>query len=92
MARMINKYESTAKKSGSILIPEIGVESAPAELVTWSLAKHNRVHFSAQTGEVVMAVHNLRYVVCYRIYSMQESEALTNPIAPRRREGPWPPS
>lgn len=58
---MIKKYESTAKKSGSMLFPEIGVESAPAELLAWSLAKHNRVHFGgAKTGEVVMSVHKLK--------------------------------
>lgn len=63
VAKMIKKYESAAKQSGSMLFPEIGVESAPAELVAWSVAKHNRVNFGAKTGEVVMSVHRLKYVV-----------------------------
>lgn len=63
MARMIKKYENVAKQSGSMLFPEIGVESTPAELVAWSVAKHNRVHFGAKTGDVVMSVHRLKWVV-----------------------------
>lgn len=60
VARMIKKYEETAKRSGSMLFPEIGVESAPADLVTCSLAKHNRTQFGAKTGEVVMSIHDLK--------------------------------
>ncbi|KUI59820.1 hypothetical protein VP1G_07044 [Cytospora mali] len=57
VARMIKKYEHVAKQSGSMLFPEIGVESAPADLVAWSLAKQNRTEFGAKTGETVMSVH-----------------------------------
>lgn len=60
VARMIKKYDQVAKQSGSMLFPQIGVESAPADLVAWSLAKHNRVHLGAKTGETVMSVHKLR--------------------------------
>lgn len=60
VARMINKYEGVAKQSGSMLFPEIGIESAPADIVTWSLAKHNRTHLDAKTGEVVMSVQKLK--------------------------------
>ncbi|CAN8096767.1 unnamed protein product [Discula destructiva] len=59
VARMIKKYEQAAKQSGSMLIPEIGIESAPADLITFSLAKHNRAHLNADTGEVVLSVHAL---------------------------------
>lgn len=57
---MIKKYEAVAKQSGSMLFPEIGIESAPADLVTWSLTKHNRTHLDAKTGEVVLSVHKLK--------------------------------
>lgn len=60
---MIKKYEAAAQQSGSMLFPEIGVESTPAELVAWSVAKHNRVHFGEKTGDVVMSVHKLKSVV-----------------------------
>lgn len=60
VARMIKKYEEAAKQSGSMLFPEIGIESAPADLISWSLAKHNRTHLGANTGEVVMSIHELK--------------------------------
>lgn len=57
---MIKKYEHVAKESGSMLFPEIGVESAPADLIAWSLAKQNRTAFGAKTGETVMSVHRMK--------------------------------
>lgn len=57
---MIKKYENVAKQTGSMLFPEIGIESSPADLLAWSMAKHNREQFSANTGEVVMCVHRLK--------------------------------
>jgi short subunit dehydrogenase-like uncharacterized protein len=39
-AKMIKKYESTAKASGSIMIPQIGLDSAPADVVTWFVRFH----------------------------------------------------
>lgn len=59
IARMIEKYEKYAKRTGSMLFPETGVESAPADLSVWSLAKHNRTEFSAKTGEVILSCHKL---------------------------------
>ena len=59
---MIKKYERTAKASGSIMIPQIGLESAPPDLVTWSLVSMIRDRFSAPTGEVILSVHELRQV------------------------------
>lgn len=59
---MIKKYEAVAKQTGSMLFPEIGVESAPADIVAWSLAKHNRTQLDSKTGEVVMSVHKLKSV------------------------------
>ena len=35
---MIKKHHSTAQSSSAIIIPEIGIESAPSDLLTWSLA------------------------------------------------------
>lgn len=60
VARMIKKYEHTAKETGSMLFPQIGVESSPADLLAWSVAKHNREKLSAKTGEVVMCVYHLK--------------------------------
>jgi short subunit dehydrogenase-like uncharacterized protein len=60
VADMINKYESTAKASGSIMIPQIGIDSAPADLVTWKLVDMIRRKFSTPTAEVIVSVHELR--------------------------------
>jgi short subunit dehydrogenase-like uncharacterized protein len=60
VARMIRKYESVAKASGAIMFPQIGVDSAPSDLVTWSLAALNRSQFSAGTKDVTVSVHQMR--------------------------------
>lgn len=59
---MIKKYEDVAKKSGSMLFPQLGLESSPADLITWSLAKYNRDEFKAKTRSVVVSVHRLEWV------------------------------
>lgn len=59
VAKMIKKYEATAKANGSIMIPQIGIESAPADLITWSLTSLIRKELSAPTREVVVSLHEL---------------------------------
>jgi short subunit dehydrogenase-like uncharacterized protein len=59
VAEMIKKYENTAKASGSIMIPQIGVESGPPDLITWSLVDMIKDRFSAPTAEVVVSVHEV---------------------------------
>lgn len=58
--KMIQKYEATAKSSGAIMIPQIGIESAPADICTWVLADRLRKDLNAQTAEVTISIHNLR--------------------------------
>jgi short subunit dehydrogenase-like uncharacterized protein len=62
VAQMIQKYEQTAKASGAIMIPQIGVESAPADLITWTIVKMIREKLSAKTGEVVFSLHEFKQV------------------------------
>jgi short subunit dehydrogenase-like uncharacterized protein len=57
---MIKKYEKTAKSTGAILVPQIGIESAPADLVTWTLVNMIREKYSAPTAEVVVSLHEIR--------------------------------
>lgn len=57
---MIKKYEKVAKKTGSMLFPEFGMESAPVDLIVWSLAKHNRTELEAKTREAIVSVHRLK--------------------------------
>ncbi|TVY26953.1 putative trans-acting enoyl reductase, partial [Lachnellula hyalina] len=60
VANMIKKYEKTAKSTGAIIIPQIGIESAPADLVTWTLASMIREKFSVPTAEVIVSVHEIK--------------------------------
>jgi len=62
VARMIKKYEDTAKKTGAIMVPQNGIESAPADLATWSMAQHLRKDLQAATRDVVVTIHKVTYV------------------------------
>lgn len=59
---MIKKYENAAKASGAIMIPQIGIDSVPADLVTWTLVDMIWKRLSLPTAEVVVSVHELTLV------------------------------
>ncbi|KAK4239625.1 Saccharopine dehydrogenase-like oxidoreductase [Achaetomium macrosporum] len=60
VAKMLKKYEAAAKQSGALMFPQIGIESAPPDLVTWSLASFIRSEFSTTTRDVTVSIHDLR--------------------------------
>jgi short subunit dehydrogenase-like uncharacterized protein len=60
VAEMIKKYEKTAKASGAIMIPQIGIDSAPADLITWSLVDMIQKKFLVPAAQVVVSVHDLK--------------------------------
>ncbi|KAK4106256.1 hypothetical protein N658DRAFT_460638 [Parathielavia hyrcaniae] len=60
VARMLKKHESAAQASGALMFPQIGIESAPPDLVTWSLASFIRKTFSAPIRDVTVSIHNLK--------------------------------
>ncbi|KAI1765092.1 hypothetical protein GGR53DRAFT_491504 [Hypoxylon sp. FL1150] len=57
---MIKKYEATAKATGACLFPQVGIESAPSDLMTFSMASVLRSQLSAPIGDVVVKIHELR--------------------------------
>lgn len=57
---MIKRYEARAKETGAIMIPQSGIESAPSDVLAWSMAQLIRSELSAQTGDVVVEFHELR--------------------------------
>ncbi|KAI4142551.1 MAG: hypothetical protein L6R39_004893 [Caloplaca ligustica] len=57
---IIQRYHEVAKANGAIIIPEIGLESAPSDLLAWSLANMIKEELSLYTGEVVASVHEMR--------------------------------
>ncbi|CEI38804.1 hypothetical protein FVEN_g4663 [Fusarium venenatum] len=58
--KMIKNYEATAKKTGAILVPQAGIESAPADLITWALAKTLRTELGSQTKDVTVSLHEVK--------------------------------
>lgn len=60
VADMIKKYEVTAKASGSIMIAQIGIESALADVAAWTLVDMIRTRFSSPTADVVLAIEDMK--------------------------------
>lgn len=53
--KMIQKYEKTAQTTGAIMIPQNGIESAPPDLVIWSLVSLIRKELSAPVSSVILS-------------------------------------
>jgi short subunit dehydrogenase-like uncharacterized protein len=64
---MIQKYNETAHASGACIFPQAGVESAPPDLVTFALASLTRTELSAPVGDVVVSLHEIRYVSIHHL-------------------------
>ena len=56
---MIEKYHETALKNNAIMIPEIGIESAPSDMLAWSLATLFRGKLSVGTKEIIASLHEI---------------------------------
>lgn len=57
---MIKKYDSVAKANNAIIIPQIGVESAPADMLSWSMVTHARRTLSAGIAELIYSVYDMK--------------------------------
>ncbi|KAF2225126.1 Saccharopine dehydrogenase-domain-containing protein [Elsinoe ampelina] len=57
---MIDKYHEKAKANHAIIIPQIGMDSAPADLLTWSLVTHVQRTLSKTTKQVIFTLHKAR--------------------------------
>lgn len=57
---MIKKYHDTAKANKAIVIHQIGVESAPADLLSWSIVNHARRTLSAGIAELIYSVYEIK--------------------------------
>ncbi|KAL1839283.1 hypothetical protein VTJ49DRAFT_1683 [Mycothermus thermophilus] len=60
VARMLRKYEANAASTGALMFPQIGIESAPPDLITFSLASFIRSQYSSPTSDVVVSIHKLK--------------------------------
>lgn len=54
---MIEKYDEIAKKNGTIMIPECGLDSVPADLLTYILSRYIRSSIFASTASVTLSLH-----------------------------------
>ncbi|KAG8627396.1 hypothetical protein KVT40_004879 [Elsinoe batatas] len=57
---LIEKYHDKAKAAHAIMIPQIGMDSAPADLLTWSLVTHVQRSLSKTTKQVIFTLHKVR--------------------------------
>lgn len=57
---MIGSFHETAKANHAIIIPEIGIESAPSDLLAFALVTLIRKELSVGTREVIASVHDLK--------------------------------
>lgn len=88
---IITKFEETAKKNKAVIIPEIGVESAPSDLVAFSAVKLIREVWDCGVMDMVAAVHELKSsgasggtfttaLGLFDHYSAQELKEAANPF------------
>ncbi|KAJ5200619.1 Saccharopine dehydrogenase / Homospermidine synthase [Penicillium cf. griseofulvum] len=57
---IIEKYHETAKANGAIMIPCSGVESAPADILAWSLVKRVREEVSSATRQINSTIKEMK--------------------------------
>ncbi|PLB37020.1 uncharacterized protein BDW47DRAFT_44824 [Aspergillus candidus] len=57
---IIGKYHETAKSNDAIIIPSVGVESAPADMLAWRVVKRVREELSCHTRDVICAIEELK--------------------------------
>lgn len=57
---MIQKHHDTAKRTGAIMIPQNGIESAPTDLMCWALVSHIRKTLNVGTKELVLTIYDLK--------------------------------
>ncbi|KAI1115072.1 hypothetical protein F5Y14DRAFT_144690 [Nemania sp. NC0429] len=90
-AEMIRKYNEVARASGACMFPQAAIESAPPDLVTFSLASLIKSELSAPLGDAVISLHEIRgspsggtlatVLNLFDSYSFKEVEASHKPYA-----------
>lgn len=57
---MIAKYDALAKKNNSIIIPECGLDSVPADIMAYVLAREVRKRYQAACERVIMTLYDVK--------------------------------
>lgn len=56
---MVKQYESVAKSTGAIMIPQNGVESVPADMMAFMMVNHIRRALNTGTSELINVIWDL---------------------------------
>lgn len=57
---MISKYDALAKQNNSIIIPECGLDSVPADITAYVLAREVRKRYNAACERVIMSLYDAK--------------------------------
>ncbi|GJP87192.1 saccharopine dehydrogenase [Aspergillus niger] len=57
---IISEYHETAKANGAVIIPCVGIESAPADLLAWATVKRVREDLSCHTRSITGDIHEIK--------------------------------
>ncbi|KAJ4363635.1 hypothetical protein N0V83_009931 [Neocucurbitaria cava] len=57
---MVAKYDALAKKSHSIIIPECGLDSVPADVVAYVLAREVRKRYNSACERAIMTLYDFK--------------------------------
>lgn len=57
---MVAKYDAVAKKNHSIIIPECGLDSVPADIMAYVLAREVRKRYSAACERAIMTLYSFK--------------------------------
>lgn len=99
---MVANYHETAKKNGAIIIPECGLDSVPADIMAFVLARHIRKTLSAPTERVLVTLWDFKSGVSggssatvlqlFEQYPMKKLALIANPwsISPIPPSKPHP--
>lgn len=59
--QMTKTYQDVAEKSGACIFPQIGIESTPADICTYSLVRLLREELGTKTADVTISLHKISY-------------------------------
>lgn len=57
---MVAKYDALAKKNHSIIIPQCGLDSVPADIMAYVLAREVRKRYNAACERAIMTLYNFK--------------------------------
>jgi short subunit dehydrogenase-like uncharacterized protein len=100
---MIAKYDSVAKRTGAIIIPQCGMDSVPSDIMSFVISRHIRKTYNAGTLSAILTLYSVKSGVSggtastgiemFNNYSLKHLGTSMKPysISPVRPTNPAPP-